>query len=107
MTWKIIFGYAGIGIAMVTLIESTVRVTITHSDSEPIASEAATVRINRDEATGVQRALKPVPPGDRSMAEILQIAGESPTISKISQRSSANLGRLLSGRWRNSGELGR
>ncbi len=42
MTWKMIFGYAGIGIAMVTLIESMVRVTIRHSDSEPIASEAAT-----------------------------------------------------------------
>ena len=34
--------YAGMGIAMVTLIDSTVRVTIRHSDSAPIASEAAT-----------------------------------------------------------------
>jgi hypothetical protein len=66
---KIIFAYAGIGIAMVTLIESMVRVTIRHSDSEPIASEAATVRISRDEATGAERPLKPVAPGDRIMAQ--------------------------------------
>ena len=46
---------AGIGIAMVTLIESTVRVTIRHSDSAPIASEAATALVNREEATGAGR----------------------------------------------------
>jgi hypothetical protein len=34
--------YAGIGIAMAILVESTVRVTIRHSDSAPNASEAAT-----------------------------------------------------------------
>ena len=49
------WGYAGIGIAMETLIDSTVRVTITHSDSEPIASEAATAFLSRDDATGAER----------------------------------------------------
>jgi hypothetical protein len=34
--------YAGIGIAMAILVESTVRVTIRHSDTAPNASEAAT-----------------------------------------------------------------
>src|SRR5712671_4664298 len=33
--------YAGIGIAMVTLIDNTVRVTMRHSDSAPSPSEAA------------------------------------------------------------------
>ncbi len=40
---------------MVTLIDSTVRVTIRHSDSAPIASEAATAWVNRCEATGAER----------------------------------------------------
>src|ERR1700682_3490559 len=52
---------------MVILIESTVRVTIRHSDSEPTASEAATVPVSRDEATGAERPSKPAPPGDRIM----------------------------------------
>ena len=67
MVGKNNFGYAGIGIAMETLIESAVRVTITHSDSEPIASAAATASISREEATGVERPLKPKAPGDRIM----------------------------------------
>ena len=63
-----IFGQTGIGIAMETLIESTVRVTIAHSDNEQIASEAATASFRRDdEATGAERPLKPVAPGDRIM----------------------------------------
>jgi hypothetical protein len=60
--------YAGIGIAMLTLIDSTVRATIRHNDNEPIASEAATASINRDDATGAVRPLKPTAPGDRVMA---------------------------------------
>jgi hypothetical protein len=63
--------YAGIGIAMLTLIDSTVRATIRHSDNEPIASEAATASISRDEATGAERPLKPTALGDRIMAGIL------------------------------------
>jgi hypothetical protein len=35
--WKTGSGQAGIGIAIETRIDSTVRVTIRHSDSEPIA----------------------------------------------------------------------
>jgi hypothetical protein len=89
---KIVFFYAGIGIAVVNLTESTVRVTIRHSDSEPIASEAATVRINRDEATGIERALKPAAPGDRIMAEILQVAGESPTTPQNFAAIAGNIG---------------
>ena len=67
---------------MPTLIENTVSVTIRHSDSEPMASEAATASISRDEATGAERLSKPAEPGDRGvaefMAEFLQGAGESP-----------------------------
>ncbi|MGZ3297035.1 MAG: hypothetical protein ACXU9D_27655, partial [Xanthobacteraceae bacterium] len=54
--------------AIETLIESTVRVTIRHSDSAPIASEAATASVSRDDATGAERLLKPAAPGDRFMA---------------------------------------
>jgi hypothetical protein len=61
-------GYAGIGIAMPTRIESTVRVTIRQSDSEASASEAATASINRVEATGAERPLKPVAAVHRVMA---------------------------------------
>src|SRR5580698_9179963 len=75
---KIILNYAGIGIAMLTLIENTVRVTIRHSDSEPIASVAATASISRDEATGAERLSKPPVPDDRIMAEFLRCASESP-----------------------------
>src|SRR5664279_3438248 len=78
MAGKNDFGYAGIGIAMETLIESAVRVTITHSDSEPIASEAATAWASREEATGAVRPSKPAAPGVRIMVEFLRCAGESP-----------------------------
>jgi hypothetical protein len=71
MVRKKIFGYAGTGIAMLTLIDSTVRLTITHSDSEQIASVAATASVSLDEATGAERPLKPKAPGDRIMAGIL------------------------------------
>jgi hypothetical protein len=57
--------------AMLTLIENTVRVTIRQSDSAPIASEAATASCNREEATGAERPLKPAAPDDRIMAEFL------------------------------------
>jgi hypothetical protein len=75
---RIVSRYAGIGIAMATLIESSVRVTIRHSDNEPIASEAATAPASLDEETGAEGRSKPKAPGDRIMAEILQGAGESP-----------------------------
>jgi len=53
---------------MLTLIESSVRVTTRQSDSEPIASDAVTASISREEATGAERPLKPAAPGDRIMA---------------------------------------
>ncbi len=52
---------------MLTSIENTVRVTIRPSDSEPIASEAATASVSRGEATGAERPLKPTAPEDRIM----------------------------------------
>src|SRR5713226_10491771 len=77
---------------MVTLIESTVRATLRHSDSAPIASEAATVLISRDEATGAERPSKPKAPGDRFMAEILRCAGESPATPVIATGITGNIG---------------
>jgi hypothetical protein len=71
MAGKIVRTYAGIGIAMATRMESTVRVTIRHSDNEPIASEAATASVSREEATGADGRTKPAAPGDRVMADIL------------------------------------
>jgi hypothetical protein len=68
------FGQPRIGIAMLILIESTVTATIRHSDSEPIASVAATASANRDEATGALCPPKPVAPGDRVMVKSFQVA---------------------------------
>lgn len=44
-------GQPAIGAAAMTLIDSAVRVTITHSDSAATASEAATAFVNLDDAT--------------------------------------------------------
>jgi len=63
---------------MEILVESTVSARIRHSDSAPIASEAATAFLRRDEATGAVRLLKPFAPGDRIMSGIPYWAGESP-----------------------------
>jgi hypothetical protein len=64
--------YAGIGIAMLTLIENTVMVTIRHTDNEPTASVAATASASREEATGAERPSKPAAvPGDRFIAVFL------------------------------------
>src|ERR1700704_4774532 len=63
---------------MLTLIDSTVRATIRHSESEPIASEAATALVNRDEATGAAWPSKPAARSDRIMAGKSLSAGESP-----------------------------
>lgn len=52
---------------MVALIDSTVSVTITHSDTVPIASEVTMAWVNRDDATGTGRFAKPAVPGDRIM----------------------------------------
>ena len=52
---------------MATLIDSTVSVTIRHNDGVPIASEAVTAWVNRDEATGADWQSKPAAPDDRIM----------------------------------------
>jgi hypothetical protein len=49
------------------LIESTVNVTARHSDSAPIANEAAMALVSREDATGTGRLMKPAVPGDRIM----------------------------------------
>jgi hypothetical protein len=67
---------------MLTLIENTVRVTIRHSDTKQIASEAATAPASLDEATGADGLSKPAAMGDRIMAEFLRCAGESPAASE-------------------------
>jgi hypothetical protein len=53
--------------AMLSLIENTVSVTITQSDSEPIARTAATASCSRVEATGTERLMKPAARCDRVM----------------------------------------
>jgi hypothetical protein len=68
------FGQAGIGIAMLILIESTVTATIRHSDSEPIASVPATASVNPGEATGALGPPNPVVPGDRVMVKSFEVA---------------------------------
>jgi hypothetical protein len=57
--------YAGSGIAIVTLIESTVSVITRHSDKVPIAIEVAIALVKRREVDGAMRLLKPDAPGDR------------------------------------------
>jgi hypothetical protein len=90
---------------MLTLIESSVSETIRHSDSEPIASEAATASVSREESTGPERPLKPAVPGDRIMAQILQSAGRITFAPKdFLQQSPAILGRGAPGKRRNDGE---
>src|SRR5229473_8355375 len=77
---------------METLIENTVRVTIRHSDSEPIARVAATASVNREQATGAERPLKPQAPCDRIMAEFLRCAGESPATRENLAAITGNIG---------------
>ena len=57
----------GIGMAMVTLIESTVSVTRRQSDSAPIATEVAMALRSWEQARGAKRLSKPAAPGDRIM----------------------------------------
>jgi hypothetical protein len=59
--------------AMPALTDSIVSVTTRHSESAPIASDAATALINREEATGVGSVSKPNPTrGDRIMVWFLE-----------------------------------
>src|ERR1700683_2291101 len=79
---------------METLVASTVSVRMTHNDSEPIASEAATAFLSRDEATGAERPLKPAAPGDRIMVRNPYNArANHPQHQAMSMESPAILGR--------------
>jgi len=51
------------------LLDSTVRVTIRQSDSEAIASEAATASLSLLDATATAGLEKPAGPEDRVMVE--------------------------------------
>jgi hypothetical protein len=59
--------YAGMGMPAPSLLDSTVRVTIRQSDSEAIASEAATAPLSRVDATATAGPVKPAGPIDRVM----------------------------------------
>ncbi|WGR95267.1 MULTISPECIES: hypothetical protein [unclassified Bradyrhizobium] len=59
--------YDGIGIAMVTLLDSTVIVTTRQSVSAQIASDAAIAFVSREDATGAGQLWKPAVPDDRIM----------------------------------------
>jgi hypothetical protein len=101
-------GYAGIGIAMETLIESTVRETIRHSDNAPIASEAATALVSRDEATGAERPLKPAAPGDRIMVRNPSLRGRiSPQQRENFAGIADNIAAAGPRKWRKHGGLSR
>ena len=89
---------------MVTSVESTVRATIRHNDSAPIASEAATARVSRDEATGAAQPSKPAAPGDRIITEILDCAGESPATPSNLATIAGNIAAALPQKWRNGGD---
>ena len=58
------------GIAVATSIDNTVRATIRHSDSPPMASRPATTWVSLDKATGTGRPSKPRAPDDRGNFEI-------------------------------------
>jgi hypothetical protein len=94
---------AGIGIAMPTLIVNTMSVTIRQSDSEPIASAAATASFNRVEATRVERLSKPAARGDRFMVRFLCGAAELAALSADSQVPLATLRRARQRSWQNHG----
>jgi hypothetical protein len=59
--------YDRIGIAMVTLLESTVIATTRQSVNAPIASDAAIAFVSRADATGAGQLWKPAVPDDRIM----------------------------------------
>jgi hypothetical protein len=93
--------YPGIGIAIETLIDSTVSVATRHSDSAPIASVAAMALVSREEATGAGRLSKPAVPGDRIMVRILQDADESSATSANFAESAGNIAAVPARRTQN------
>ena len=87
----------GMGIATVALIDSTVKVTMTHSDNVPIASDVAMAPSIREEATGARLLSKPTAPGDRIIGlnpcNAERITRDSRDVRKIWQGSPATLRR--------------
>ena len=84
------------GIAIETLIESIVIVTIRLNDNAPSASDAATALVRREEATGGAGRVKPdAAPGDRIMAVNPSNRGRIARYPKNSQHSQARFGRNL------------
>jgi hypothetical protein len=74
------------------LFDSNVSVTIRQSDTEAIASAAATASLSLGDATATAGLLKPVVPEDRVMVQILKnfeadqtpaYTGESPVLSVL------------------------
>jgi hypothetical protein len=99
-------GQTGSGIAMLTLIDITVSATIRHSESAPIASEAATALVNRDEATGAAWPSKPAARSDRVMAgKILKDRGRITRGTRLSQESQAIFGRQRPERGKTTAEM--
>src|SRR5579864_6659936 len=78
--------YAGNGNPAPSLLDSTVRVTIRQSDSEAIASEAATASLNRIDATATAGLEQPTGPEDRGMVEKVLI--KQPNQSRRAERIS-------------------
>src|SRR3954451_25392758 len=86
---------------MLTLIDSTVSATIRHSDNEPIASEAATALVNRDEATGAAWPSKPAR-DDRIMpGKILKSRTNHPR--NFFTAIAGNIAAAHTGKWQNNG----
>jgi hypothetical protein len=80
----------GKGIATVALIDSTVKVTMTQSDSVPIASDVAMAPSNLEEATGARLLSKPTAPGD-------PIIGLNPCNAGRITRDSRDVRKMLQG----------
>jgi hypothetical protein len=91
--------------AIAPLIESTVRVTIRHSDNAPVASEAATASVGRDDAAGAERPLKPAAPGERFMAEGSSERGRITRNSQYIAGIAGNFAAERHRKWRKDGGL--
>jgi hypothetical protein len=78
--------------AMLTLIDIMASATIRQSESEPIASEAATACISREEATGAAGPSNPAAPRDRVMVGFLNPRANHPAQPGIPSNRRQDLG---------------
>ena len=102
---KICRDYAGTGIAMVTLVESTVSAITRHSDNAPIASEAAMALVNREEATGTGRFRSLPCRATVSLVKSLPARANHPRTSSLACNSRpAILRRPAPEKWQNHGK---